>query len=85
MVTKVSHFILFDFLGILGLLAGPAIALAGTTADKLINGAPDAISSIKSLLDLVNGLAGMLPPEAKLPLDILKAVVDAAAACQAAA
>ncbi|KAF9983454.1 hypothetical protein BGZ75_005070 [Mortierella antarctica] len=71
--------------GILALLAGPAITLASTTADKLISGAPDAISSIKTLLDLVNGLAAFLPPEAKLPLDILKAVIDSAVACQAAA
>ncbi|KAF9928916.1 hypothetical protein BGZ67_006656 [Mortierella alpina] len=71
--------------GILALLAGPAITLASTTADKLISGAPDAISSIKTLLDLVNGLAAFLPPEAKLPLDILKAVIDSAVACRAAA
>ncbi|KAG0203352.1 hypothetical protein BGX28_004349 [Mortierella sp. GBA30] len=68
--------------GVLAIVAGPAIALASTTADQLISGNPAGLTSVQTLLTLVNSFAGFLPSEAKLPLDILKAIVDAAVKCQ---
>ncbi|KAK3818323.1 MAG: hypothetical protein J3R72DRAFT_529338 [Linnemannia gamsii] len=52
-----------------------------TTIDKMISGASDAASSLKSLVDTISGLASFLPKEVKLPLDILKAILDTVDAC----
>ncbi|KAF9549525.1 hypothetical protein EC957_003475 [Mortierella hygrophila] len=62
------------------LLGGVLKTLEGTI-DKLISGASDAVSSLKSLVDTVNMFASFLPSEIKLPLDIIKAVLDAADNC----
>ncbi|KAG9069075.1 hypothetical protein KI688_009968 [Linnemannia hyalina] len=62
------------------LLGGVLKTLEGTI-DKLISGASDAVSSLKSLVDTVNMFASFLPSEIKLPLDITKAVLDAVDNC----
>lgn len=62
------------------LLGGLMKTLEGTI-DKLISGASDAVSSLKGIVDTVGSLSAFLPSEIKLPLDIIKAILDAADNC----
>jgi hypothetical protein len=63
-----------------GLLSG-VIATLESTIDKMISGASDAASSLKGVVDTIAGLASFLPAEVKLPLDILKAILDTVDQC----
>lgn len=62
------------------MLDGVLTTLEGTI-DKLIAGASDAASALKGVVDTISGFASFLPAEAKLPLDILKAILDSVDNC----
>lgn len=66
---------------IVSALVGGILKTLEGTIDKLISGASDAVSSLKGIVDSVDKLSAFLPSEIKLPLDIIKAVLDTVDNC----
>ncbi|KAF8935535.1 hypothetical protein BGZ47_009897 [Haplosporangium gracile] len=64
-----------------GLLTILGYVLKADTIDKLIAGSSDAAISLKGIVDTISGFSPSLPSQAKLPLEILKEILDAVDSC----